>query len=480
MEFIRRKRGWPRAALAGFFIAISPLHISMSQEARPYTIFLFFALTTIFAFLKARRENTLASWKLFGGSAFLLLLTRILAPQVLLLELVLAALTFYCLGRLGTSSYDLAEERSRLLRSWGASAFAFLMHAPFLAMIVFYPGVSEHMAKGAGVSEFFLGANRLLASALFASFPVRGLIFLPILIIALAFTVRERDERHEFSTLAFILLAFPIFYTIANIRLVSAMPKPQYLIALVPLISMLLAEAIWGIASMMKPRPLGISAAFGIFLIVAVPTAESTLKLLSSPVKRDWRSACRLAESNGDAKHALFLGIAPSATLWSPPFYGPERYLEGTSLQLSLRDLSRRLSQGTLEFESIYIGVYRDYRQSVLSAAPGPLPEHIEWHDLTGLSLIRSSGDGRDSYRRLLIALELVARSYQSPQGYSDLFNAISLLHAILGEEDAAKAAYLQALAECTSDKERWAFFDQTRKTRQRARLAMRTPFSHL
>jgi hypothetical protein len=81
--------------LAGFLAALSPLHIAMSQEARPYTIFTFLLLLTLLLFVRARVRPRAANWFWFGLALLLCLLARAIEPVVLSGVLVL-----YVLGRL--------------------------------------------------------------------------------------------------------------------------------------------------------------------------------------------------------------------------------------------------------------------------------------------------------------------------------------------------------------------------------------------
>jgi len=81
--------------LAGFFAALSPLHIHMSQQARPYTIFTFLLLAAVMLYIRARVRSAAADWVAFGLLLFLCLMTRWLAPLV-----VVGALLGYALVRL--------------------------------------------------------------------------------------------------------------------------------------------------------------------------------------------------------------------------------------------------------------------------------------------------------------------------------------------------------------------------------------------
>ena len=81
--------------LAGLVAALSPLHIGLSQEARPYTIFTFLLVLTLLLFVRARVQPKAANWFWFGLVLYLCLMSRAMEPLVLagvLLLYVLAQL----------------------------------------------------------------------------------------------------------------------------------------------------------------------------------------------------------------------------------------------------------------------------------------------------------------------------------------------------------------------------------------------------
>ena len=51
--------GRPAGLLGAFFLALNPFHLWYSQEARMYTMVVFFVLGSIYFFLRAIRENTM-------------------------------------------------------------------------------------------------------------------------------------------------------------------------------------------------------------------------------------------------------------------------------------------------------------------------------------------------------------------------------------------------------------------------------------
>jgi len=82
----RRFLGERAGLLAAFLLAISPMHVRYSQEARMYALLAFLALSSLALLLRAIEEGGRALWALYGLSAALCLHTHYIAPFFLLAE----------------------------------------------------------------------------------------------------------------------------------------------------------------------------------------------------------------------------------------------------------------------------------------------------------------------------------------------------------------------------------------------------------
>jgi hypothetical protein len=102
-------------------LAVAPLHWKLSQEARPYTIYIFFMLLTLLLLLRTLEKPTRGRVLAYSLSAMLTTLTRGLDPQVLLLcgGLVLSVAWL-------TSS---GIQRQAVSRAWWATVAAGLFAA---------------------------------------------------------------------------------------------------------------------------------------------------------------------------------------------------------------------------------------------------------------------------------------------------------------------------------------------------------------
>ncbi len=76
------------ATLAAVFLALNPLHLWYSQEARPYALVIFFGTAAFVALARALREPTLRLWTLFVVSSSLAMLAHAVAVVVPIIALV--------------------------------------------------------------------------------------------------------------------------------------------------------------------------------------------------------------------------------------------------------------------------------------------------------------------------------------------------------------------------------------------------------
>lgn len=74
--------GWMAVAL----VAVSPFHLEMAQEARPYSVLIVLVLACHSALLRARRRKTKASWFFYAGSVVLGLYAHLLFSSVLVVH----------------------------------------------------------------------------------------------------------------------------------------------------------------------------------------------------------------------------------------------------------------------------------------------------------------------------------------------------------------------------------------------------------
>jgi len=96
LYLLSRRLFSPQVALvAAAALAVSPLHLEYSQEARPYAIFVFFYLTMLYTLSRALECNRWRNWLLFLLAAMLMLLARAFGPVIVLATTCLTAMLIY-------------------------------------------------------------------------------------------------------------------------------------------------------------------------------------------------------------------------------------------------------------------------------------------------------------------------------------------------------------------------------------------------
>jgi len=96
LYLLSRRLFSPQVALvAAAALAVSPLHLEYSQEARPYAIFVFFYLTMLYTLSRALEHNRWRNWLLFLLATALMLLARAFGPVIVLATTCLTTMLIY-------------------------------------------------------------------------------------------------------------------------------------------------------------------------------------------------------------------------------------------------------------------------------------------------------------------------------------------------------------------------------------------------
>jgi len=134
---MRRMSSWREALIASTIVALSPLHLRMSQTARPYTILVAAFLVTLWTLHRAIERPLWRRALIYAAAAYVMTLTRALAPPVVLLStgMVLTAAYGMSLGRDRTAApvVDAPRSTGRVL---AATVIVGLLAVPMLFFIL--------------------------------------------------------------------------------------------------------------------------------------------------------------------------------------------------------------------------------------------------------------------------------------------------------------------------------------------------------
>jgi mannosyltransferase len=126
------------AMLSSFLMALSPLHIWYSQEARMYSLWIMFVLCITFIFIKILKENKLWLWIIFT------ILSSLSIWTFLNSVFIFFALGFYLL---------IYIKRYR-------TCFFFYLISMVIVFVSYLPGILPLLAKGSNIAATTIGSSR--------------------------------------------------------------------------------------------------------------------------------------------------------------------------------------------------------------------------------------------------------------------------------------------------------------------------------
>lgn len=462
-------------------LAVCPLHVAMSQEARPYAICLFFALLTVWAFSLARERNTLRWWLFFGIVLEAFLQTRWTDPSFVVFGLV----AFSAMRVAGLRSLEATErliERTRLARSGIAAVLAYVCYLPVCLLIL---KRSQGAVKLNGANFLGRSVAQLTESfaAMFSGFSpqtqgaarpiaVAWLIVASALcLIGCVFLIdrARRSDNERLTVLLFAFLPFPVVYSLVYSLMTSVSSKVQYfLIAAVP-VFMCLSAGLYVVASRIARRE-NLARAGILAAAVAVAVVGMTRFSLADQErieKRDWRGVMGhlAAHSSPDDCFAVIGADTYPSTFYNGVFargrYGLMHadFLTinvGTSPEVLASDQWQD-TNGTL-----WILAYRDRMYTGISEAivPTPWDEETLVLDFPGFELIRRNGR-RSMAERLIDSLDRICD--ELPEGKAFMAPAVFAARYFAQSSQSERAAHAEriALRQCTSDTERLALQEE-------------------
>jgi mannosyltransferase len=270
--------------LGAFFLALNPFHLWYSQEARMYTMVVFFALGSIYFFLRATKEN---AWRLWAGLVVFSALaygTHYFALQIALVQFAFILCRFQILHR--------------VLRKWViCQGLAFLPLIPWL--IAYFN--QDVVALGIG----WITRPTLLAplQTLWAfssnygdSLTPIGLLFFGLLLLQGFLTHQPALRDHKLFLALWLWLPIIVTWLISQRRPIYV---HRYLIVVLPAYLILLA---YGVVSV-SHRTLKWALTTALVAIMA----SSSIRIYFDPVllKQDWRGAANYVQGNAQANDVI-------------------------------------------------------------------------------------------------------------------------------------------------------------------------------
>jgi len=459
---------------AALLLAVCPLHVAMSQEARPYTIFVFLVLLTVALFDSAWRQNRPARWVVFGLAFLALLLSRWVEPHFITLGLLVYCGIGWLRWRRSTSPDGRKVCGVRVAWALTIMLVAYAIYNPIFGIILdrnrraispqvgalwgrFTSNLGE--AAMAIVRGYSASTLRAVESAewpvyLTALFAIGGLVCLSVA------AWRRRDSLG--GAFVITIAAFPFIFGLTYARLTGTPAKPQYLLLLA--IPMLLGVGVCAESIRRFVLPAGRRAAWSTFaavvLIPLVPMAWGSYQSIAKFEKRDWRGAMEFLREHADPGDAF----ASAASDTMPPAYRAGvprigRYFEPDS-KFFAADADANLAlleknPWTRTDNRLWIVCFTDrmYLGYDLLPAPTEIVPDVQVHSFHGLFVVEIRGN-KSAADRLMDGLVYVGRGL--PNGSS--FASANVLRARYfvehGQLAEANTSFEEARRQCANSLE--------------------------
>lgn len=276
--------GRPVGLLGAFFLALNPFHLWYSQEARMYTMVMFFVLGTIYFFLRAIRENSRRFWAGLVIFSMLAYGTHYFALQIALVQFAFILCRFQILHR--------------VFRRWAVcQGLAFLPLIPWL--IAYFS--QDVVAIGIGwiTRPTLLAPLQTLwafSSNCGGSLTPIGLLLLGLLLLQGFLTRKPAHRDHKLFLALWLGLPIMVTWLISQRRPIY---DHRYLIVVLPAYLVLLAYGVVSVPHRILRWALTVA-------LVAI-MASSSIRVYFDPVflKQDWREAANYVQSSAQANDVM-------------------------------------------------------------------------------------------------------------------------------------------------------------------------------
>lgn len=427
---------------SGLLLALLPFHLGVSQEARHYSLLLFFSLATYLYLLKAVADPRPRWWVAFAVATALNLYTHFAA------FIVLAAESVALLIWIGVAAQR--RDRRRLLWPLGAAAIVLLLYAPWI-MRAYDAFAANTSADTQGVTA---AADLItwVANA-FIAFGFNDFIA-AVVIFAFAIFGMERwiERRRVYPALLVASIAIMPLVLIVLLG-IARWAFPKYLIYMLPLYLTLAAVGLEEVRLSYArlaaaPRWVGIAFALGGVALLVLAAAPG-LAAEYDRMERDWRGAvqdvaARAAE--GDVMVSLALDLPDGFNQGGLvlPYYLDRAFDEYTLLasrNLVVEDVAG-LAQRTDD-------VWGFVLNRIVPPASDQLDSAEYQGDLYTLSLLSPPAT---TLEKLILLFDSVLATTVAPAPQCLIRQDLALLH--LANQDPATAATLldEAVAQCPAD----------------------------
>jgi uncharacterized membrane protein len=288
--------------LAALMLAINEFHIAASQDARPYTLFVLFALIAFYRLAVFMKQQSFKNALWFGLAAGLMLninffaLITLFAQALLLLAVII---------------FSPKENRMKL--------FGYSLFAGLLAILLFLPNY-EIFIKLMNFQSFWVPAPQadsftLMFREFLGNSEITRIIYMTILFYYIVILFREKIEDFRFRTtkdnplnFSFVILFvwFTSYFGLLYVKsyIGTSLVLSRYFITLVPVILMLLAMGIYLINNRIaKTAVIAAVLFFSLFNLVGAKKYYTTV------TKSQYREVSAFIKENNTTKSPVYTSL---------------------------------------------------------------------------------------------------------------------------------------------------------------------------
>src|SRR3989338_7964630 len=303
--------------VSAFLLAISPFHTLYSRDARMYSLFTLFSLSSYLFFYLASKNNKLFLWILYSFSITLSLYTHYFMVFVIFSQFIIVFI-FISEG---------AQFFGRIASKFFLSlAFSFLLFLPWIPSLIRQLSINQQFITKVSVSGVLLWiideTFRWLGTG-----TLPGMFFF-LLIVASGILFSIKTFRHQ----TFLLLSafsIPIPFTIFLVIFRNWLFQPRYILFILPFYLVLAARGICETGTRLKRFKIKESLSIFLLLVTIFYLSLSQVENIFSLEKENWKDAASYISRNMHHKELLI--VKPSWGFWALDYYKSLNYSD-TSL----------------------------------------------------------------------------------------------------------------------------------------------------
>lgn len=311
--------------VSAFLLAISPFHLLYSRDARMYSLFTLFSLSSYLFFYLAAKNSKWSLWILYSLCITLSLYTHYFTVFVIFSQIII--IFFF--------TFETAQFFGRsLLRFFLALAFSFLLFLPWIPSLSRQLSINQQFITKVSLSKALLWIiNETFIWLGTGTLP--GTFFF-LLIVAAGILFSIKTCRHQ----TFLLLSaffIPIPFTILLVIFRNWLFQPRYILFILPFYLVLTARGICGIGTRLTRIKIKESLSIILLLFIISSLSLFQVKKIFSIEKENWRDTASYISGNMHPKELLI--VQPAWGFWALDYYKGLNFTD-----TSLKDKNRSKS----------------------------------------------------------------------------------------------------------------------------------------